>query len=264
MRLIAVDDDPMSLVVLEHEAMKFKDVEIAGTFSNGVDALAYVRTHPVDVAVLDVKMPKMNGLQLGEHLRRQFPSLVLVYISGDESEKYADAVVGLEAEAYLTKPLSPNALEFALKIAVQKIHRQHKRIFARTFGHFDLYVDGKPIMFRSAKAKELLALLIDREGGTVTTEQIICTLWEDRPNDEATQSLCSKVGKTLEKELQIHHAEELVVSARGMKRLNTDVLECDLYQLLKRDATATDKFLGEYMLEYSWAESRMALLERYL
>ena len=36
-------------------------------------------------------------------------------------------------------------------------------------------------MFKSAKAKELLALLIDRQGGTVTTDQVIGTLWEDRP-----------------------------------------------------------------------------------
>ncbi len=54
---------------------------------------------------------------------------------------------------------------------------------ARTFGYFDLFVDERPVMFKSAKAKELLAVLVDRQGGTVTTDQIIGTLWEDRPND---------------------------------------------------------------------------------
>ncbi|MCH5267353.1 MAG: response regulator [Lachnospiraceae bacterium] len=262
MKMIVVDDEPMSIEVLKYEVNKFAYVEVVGEFTCGVDALEYAKVQPVDIAVLDIQMCGMDGLQLGQQLKKMHPSILLVYLSAYEN--YASQVVKLQAEAYLTKPVSSGELEFVLEIAFQKIVSQNKRIFARTFGHFDLYVDGKPIMFRSAKAKELLALLIDREGGTVTTEQIICTLWEDRPNDEATQSLCSKVGKTLEKELQMHRAEELVVSARGVKRLNTDVLECDLYQLLKRDTTATDKFLGEYMLEYSWAENRMALLERYL
>ena len=119
-------------------------------------------------------------------------------------------------------------------------------------------------MFRSAKAKELLALLVVREGGTVTTDQIIGTLWENRPNDEATQSLCSKIGKTLINELKKYGVEDIIVSGRGIKRLNTDLLECDLYRLLQREQDAQDAFAGDYMLEYSWAEARMASLSRFL
>lgn len=262
MKIIIVDDEPMSIEVFKYEVRKFTNVKVVGEFTCGTDALEYVKSHPVDVAVLDIQMWGMDGLQLGKQLKKQCPSILLVYISAYAD--YASKAVKLQPEAYLMKPLSSGELAFVMEASYEKIQKRNKRIFARTFGYFDLYVDGKPIMFRSAKAKELLALLIDREGGTVTTEQIICTLWEDRPNDEATQSLCCKVGKTLEKELRAHHAEDLVVSARGMKRLNTDVLECDLYQLLKRDTTAINQFLGEYMLEYSWAEPRMALLERYL
>ena len=99
----------------------------------------------------------------------------------------------------------------------------------RTFGHFDVFVDDEPIMFKSHKAKELLALLVDRRGGTVTTDQIIGTLWEERPNDQYRQNLCSKIGKTLEKELKENNIEHILVSARGIKRVNTSEFRCDFY-----------------------------------
>ena len=114
------------------------------------------------------------------------------------------------------------------------------------------------------KAKELLALLVDRRGGTVTTDQIIGTLWEERPNDQYTQNLCSKIGKTLEKELKENNIEHILVSARGIKRVNTSEFRCDFYDLVDGDEKAAEKFFGEYMLEYSWAEERMALLSKYI
>lgn len=127
-----------------------------------------------------------------------------------------------------------------------------------------IVVDDEPIMFKSHKAKELLALLVDRRGGTVTTDQIIGTLWEERPNDQYTQNLCSKIGKTLEKELKENNIEHILVSARGIKRVNTSEFRCDFYDLVDGDEKAAEKFFGEYMLEYSWAEERMALLSKYI
>ena len=53
-----------------------------------------------------------------------------------------------------------------------------KRIVIRTFGYFDIFVDGETIPFSCKKAKELLALLVDRRGGFVTTGDAISYLWE--------------------------------------------------------------------------------------
>ncbi|MDE6714579.1 MAG: PAS domain-containing protein, partial [Lachnospiraceae bacterium] len=56
-----------------------------------------------------------------------------------------------------------------------------KKVYIRTFGYFDVFVDGAPIAFRSQKAKELFALLVDRRGGFVSSEEAIGFLWEDEP-----------------------------------------------------------------------------------
>lgn len=262
MKMIIVDNDPIAVDVFAYESKEIEDLEIVGAFENGVDAYTYVQEHPVDLAVLDIQMEDMDGLALGVLLKRESPDLKLIYITS--SDEYARDAVRLQADGYLTKPYSKGELIFCIEAARQKMTKPVRSIFAKTFGHFDLYVDGQPIMFRSAKAKELLALLIDREGGTVNSDQIIGTLWEDRPNDENTQNLCSKIVRTLKKELSNYQIEDLLITNRGIRRIDKSMLECDLYQLLAGDERAAEQYLGEYMVDYSWAESRMASLEKFL
>lgn len=172
--------------------------------------------------------------------------------------------IRLHAAGYLLKPYTQEELEYAIESARLLSRRSKKRIFIKTFGHFDVFVDGEQIMFRSGKAKEMLALLVDRQGGTVNTDQIIGTLWENRPNDEATQNLCSKVARNLAKELKENGVENLLIATRGIRRVNTEIFDCDLYDLLNGDLHAKKEFSGEYMLEYSWAENRMGQLLKYL
>lgn len=138
------------------------------------------------------------------------------------------------------------------------------RVFIRTFGNFDVFVDGELMLFKSAKAKELLAFLVDRQGGMVNTGQIIAHLWENRPNDEATQNLCSKITKTLQRELDRMEIGEILVRSRSIKYVDIKKFDCDLYRLLEGDAYAARKYLGEYMSEYEWAEERTAALQKYL
>ena len=58
------------------------------------------------------------------------------------------------------------------------------KVYARTFGTFDLFIDEKPLHFTSDKVKELLAILVDRNGGTLSAPEAISILWEDEPAGE--------------------------------------------------------------------------------
>ena len=261
MKTIVVDDEESALEVFRYEARGIDELDIVYMSSDSEAALEYVGKNKADLAILDVDMQSMDGISLGNAILQKVPDIILIYITG--YEKYAIDAVKLHAEGFILKPYTANDLRYAVESAKLLSRRGKKKIFARTFGHFDLFVDNKPIMFKSAKAKELLALLIDRQGGTVTTDQVIGTLWEDRPNDISTQNLCSKICKTLEKELNENGVGYMLVAARGVRHLDTDKFECDLYKMLEGNKKAADKYIGEYMVEYSWAESRTALLDRY-
>ena len=262
MRTIVVDDEKMALVAFMEEAKNIKELDIAGVFDNAKEAVEFIKDNDVELAILDVKMKGIDGINLGSIFRNINPDIMLIYITG--YEKYAYEAIKLHAAAYLVKPFSSEQLEYAVESERLLSKRRKSRIYVRTFGHFDIFVNENPVMFKSNKAKELLALLVDRRGGTVTTDQIIGTLWEERPNDSYTQNLCSKIGKTLEKELKENDIGDILVSSRGIKRVNTALFDCDLYDLLDGDERAAEKFLGEYMLDYSWAEARMALLAKYI
>lgn len=262
MRTIVMNAEKEAIQEFLFEAQGIQELEIQETFQNASEALDYVDSNLVELAILDVHMAEMDGILLGYELRKRNPEILLIYITGDE--RYAMEAIRLHVAAYITKPYSKEDLQYAVETARLLSRRRRKRIFARTFGYFDVFVDGKPIMFKSAKAKELLAFLIDRRGGIVTTDQMISALWEDRPNDEATQNLCSKLVKTLQKELKAYGADDMLVVARGNRRVDTELFECDLYDMLDGSKKVREQYMGEYLLDYSWSENRNALLDRYL
>ena len=58
---------------------------------------------------------------------------------------------------------------------------------AKTFGNFELFVNGKPVFFAREKSKEMLAYLIDRRGAVVNKKEIMGILFEDREYDRELQ-----------------------------------------------------------------------------
>lgn len=262
MKAIYVDDDPVMKDYVDGELEKIKNVELMSHFLNPFDALAYAKENSVELAILDIEMPQMNGIELSKQLRSINPDMAIIFLTAHED--FAMEAIKNHATAYVLKPYSRDEMEYAIETAMLLSGRNKRKIYVRTFGNFDLFVDGKTVVFKSAKAKELLAFLVDRQGGTVVTGQIIATLWEDRPNDEATQNLCSKVAKTLQEELNQYGIGDILIQSRGVRHVDASKFECDLYQLLNGDKEAASKYLGEYMSEYSWAEEKAAILQKYL
>lgn len=260
MKTILVNNEAEEIQRFVEEVRGIPELEVLRIFQGASQALDYVESHLVDLAIIDVD--QMDGVHLGLELQKINPEILLIFMIGDG--KNALKAMSLHAVAYLTKTYQKEDLQYAAETARLLSRRRRKRIFARTFGYFDLFVDGKPIMFKSAKAKELLAFLIDRRGGIVTTDQMINALWEDRPNDEATQNLCSKLVRTLQKELKAYGADDMLIVARGNRRVDTELFECDLYDMLDGSWRVRQQYMGEYLLDYSWSESRTALLDRYL
>lgn len=262
MRTILVDDNPMEKLRKGQDLESISDVRFLKQFSKPEEALKYAEKNQVELAILDIQMPHMNGSELSRKLRNINPDMAIIFLT--PNGKFAADAMRNQASAYVLKTYSVENLQYAVQTAKSVAAKKKRRVFARTFGNFDLFVDGRAILFKSAKAKELLAFLVDRQGGTVSTGQIIATLWEDRPNDEATQNLCSKVTKALQEELNHHEIGDILLQARGVKSVDIDKFDCDLYQMLNGEEQAVQKYLGEYMSEYAWAEERAAALQKYL
>ena len=131
-----------------------------------------------------------------------------------------------------------------------------------TFGSFDVFVDGKLMSFKSGKAKELFALLVQKRGGIVTPEEAMAALYEDKAYDRAKSSTYRMVVMRLRESLEeagmlnILHSPE---HGRG-KYIDADQIECDLYDYLDGDPKARGRFTGRYLSNYSWAEDMLGTL----
>lgn len=136
-----------------------------------------------------------------------------------------------------------------------------KEVYIRAFGYFDVFVDGEPIAFKSYKAKEFLALLVDRRGGYVSAREAISYLWEDEAADEKTLSRLRKVVMRLREELKIYGIEDIVVSVRGKRRIDMSKVSCDFYDFLNEVPGSENLYRGFYMTNYSWGEMTAAELD---
>ncbi len=133
-------------------------------------------------------------------------------------------------------------------------------VYIRTFGYFDVFVNGAPIAFRNKKSKELLALLVDRKGGFVTSEEAISFLWEDESANAVTLARYRKVALRLKNILEEYGISSIVESVDGKRRIVNEKVSCDLYDYLSDNNKHKHLFKGSYLTNYSWGETTLSEL----
>lgn len=261
MRVMIVDDEKLALQQFMLETADMPDVETVGAFTNPFKALEFVKEQPVETAFLDIEMPGMNGIELTEKMREVQPDLVVIFITGYEN--YTLDALKVKADYYLTKPYDREDITEVLERARLLSARQKKRVYIRTFGRFNVFIEGKAVHFPSAKAKELLALCVDHRGGMVTIEEAADKLWEDRAYDNRVKNLYRKAVMQIRQVLAEHGVEDFFSGSRGACQIDARKVDCDYYELLKGNAEAQRvwKASGQYLQEYSWAEETSARLE---
>lgn len=135
-----------------------------------------------------------------------------------------------------------------------------KHVRAVTFGRFDIFVDNEPVIFSSNKAKELLALCIDRRGGEVGMEEAIDKLWPNKSFDDRTKRLYRKAVTNLRLTLSKYEADYIFVKKRGCCYILSNAIECDYYRFLDDPEENLPGFGGEYLFDYPWGEKTLAML----
>ena len=261
MHILAVDDEFWVLEELTGELAKvFPDGEIHGEMDpfQAVDWARELadRGERLDYVFLDVHLRGMDGLELARRIKVIYPDAVLIFCTA--YSEYAIDAFGLYAKGYLLKPVSAQSITQVLDQMVTNWREERNGspsdIRVQTFGHFEVFVNGKPLAFEREKARELLAYLVDRHGAAVTTEQIALVLWEDKPYDRGQKNAVTKIVASLRSTLKAAGIEDILIKTWNHLAVDTSKIKCDAYDYEKWDAVAVNSFRGEYMTNYSWAE----------
>lgn len=266
MKIICIDDEPLILNMTVALCRELSEKPEVVGFSNAADALCWLSDHTADVALLDINLPDMNGIELAARIRETAPNLSIIFLTG--YSEYAVDAFRLHASGYLLKPVNRQRLAEEIEHAMQRRGRQsapsddHVRISAQTFGEFDLYANGKVVTFPRSKAKELLAYLIDRQGGSITRATAFAVLWEEGVYDRSMQKQLDVIIRSLRATLRDVGAESILEMKQGTLRICPEKLDCDLFRFLRGDVDAVNSYRGEYMNAYSWASPTEAFLDR--
>ncbi len=258
MKTILVDDEMWMLRQFETECRELEDIQLEGVFDSPIEALEYARNHAIELAFLDIEMPHMNGLELAGELRSMYPDMIIIFVSG--YDKYMVDAYKMNADYFVMKPYTKKNIEDVVSRAKLLSKRIKKRFFIKTFGNFDVFVDGKPIKFSSARAKELLAYLVDRNGNVVETEEGFSLLWEDRFFDASSASSYRKVLSRLQSSLVEAGALDILFILSHGRAINKSAVDCDYFSYLDGDKQTISQWNGEYMSNYSWGEYTLANL----
>ena len=173
--------------------------------------------------------------------------------------------IQLRASGYLLKPVNAEKLReeiaYAMNIRKLRMAPQTAHILARTFGEFDLFVDGAVVSFSRAKAKELLAFLIDRQGSSITRKTAFAALWGDAAYDRSMQKQLDVVIRSLRASLEEAGAAQILEMKRGSLRVVPELFTCDMYLFFRGDMDAVNAYRGEYMSSYSWGSLTEAYMD---
>ena len=112
LKVLLVDDEPFILqglkLLVDWENEGFR---VAGTAANGMEALAFLKKEKVDLVIADIKMPRMTGLELLEHIRKEkISDAYFVILSGYAEFSFAQQAIQNDCTDYLLKPVDSEIL----------------------------------------------------------------------------------------------------------------------------------------------------------
>ena len=255
MRAIAVDDELYMLETLEEAVRASSDISQVECFSTCSAALAYAEDHPIDVAFLDINMRGIGGLGLAEKLTELQPRCKIIFCTG--YEEYAVAAFRLHASGYLMKPITAEAVQKEID-HIKGVKTTEKLLTIKCFGNFEVLHNGEILPFKRKKAKELLAVLVDRNGAGMTAKQICAILFPDNTDDTKNAAYLRQLMLDLKNTLKMIRAEEVLQHDTPYYRIDTNLVKCDYISFLE---TGKPGFHVEYITQYSWAEGTCAMLQ---
>lgn len=252
MRILCVDGDEQALAHTAGLCRAYPGVDEMIAVRSAREAVEQIRMNRLDIVLLDTVLPDRDGLDLATELRNRQTTVALLFLT--EDPRRALEAYAVHPQSYLLKPLDEKTLEREVNyyIMTQSL-REVPHIEVKTFGNFEITVDGSALAFRRTKAKELLALLIDKQGGGISRMQAVTELWEDREYDRRSQKYFDNILSSLMATLREYNIGEVLELKSGLMRIRPELIDCDRYRFTMGDAATINAYQGIYMYGYSWA-----------
>jgi len=203
-KILIVEDDEAILRGLVDNLRK-ENYEVLSA-SDGKKGFETARKNKVDLLILDVMLPGMNGYDVCKQLRSEGVQIPVLMLTGKGEE--IDKVLGLElgADDYMTKPFSVRELISRIKALLRRQSDLRTEILESEFGN--VHVDfkkqearrGNKILRMSSKEFQLLKYFVEHEGEVISRAQLLDDIWgfEVTPTTRTVDNYILSLRKNIE------------------------------------------------------------------
>ena len=216
MKILIVEDEP-ALNKIIAKRLKVENYAVDSAF-NGQEALEYLAVTEYDGAIVDIMMPKLDGLSLVKKLRAENNLLPVLFLTARDTTR--DKVAGLDSggDDYLVKPFEFDELLARLRALLRRQHAAGSNELRLA----DLVVDtkkhsasrGGQDLNLTAKEFEILEYLLQNAGAVLTRQQIQDHVWDF--SYEGASNMIDVYINSLRKKLDKDFTEKLVHTIRGV------------------------------------------------
>jgi DNA-binding response OmpR family regulator len=186
-RILIVEDEAQIAELLElYFRREGADVRIAAT---GEEAIAAVRAEEPDLMILDINLPGIDGFDVMNEIRG-FSSLPVIIVSAREADEDQIYGLGIGADEYVTKPISPKVLVAHVRALLRR--RAERPAREVQFGPYRFDPQsynlrrGDERVLLSAKEYDILVALVNAGGRPLRSEELYEQVWGNRYGDIAT------------------------------------------------------------------------------
>lgn len=247
MKILCVDDEKLQLTRLEETVKSVLPTAEVISYSNPLQALEDNKDNKIDIAFLDIEMPKLNGIQLAKALKNTCPLINIIFVTAYDN--YALEAYKIHASGYVSKPVNKDKVQEEIDGLRHPIELPSSKVIqVKCFGNFEIFYKGKPLRFGYQKSKEVLAYLVDREGASVNVNELNAVLWEE-DHKSYLRNIISDIQKTL-KDID---ASDVFIKKHNECSIDTTKIDCDAYEYKADNPEAIRAYRGEYMAQYPWA-----------
>jgi len=242
---VAVDDERWALNDLVSILKTQEKIDAVSGFMSSSEALEWCSANPFDIAFLDINMRGLDGIELAKRMREINKNCYIIFCTGFDDHSLA--AIELHCNAYLLKPILPEKVKKELDYigSMSNELNSEKLLIVRCYGGFEVFDKSmKPLNFKRTKAKELLAILVDRNGVGISTKDICARLFEDDGSfDIRNQNYVYKLMQELNRVLKEVGAEEILKKGSSSYYLDMSLVGLD----------DTGKGERGYMEGFSWS-----------
>ena len=203
--ILLVEDDESILFGLQ-DILEGQGYQIS-TASNGIDGLKLATENSIDLLILDIMLPGMNGLEICKKVKKEKLMLPIIMLTAKSSE--IDKISGLDygADDYITKPFSLSELLARIRAILRRVYPEKNILRHYSFGNVEIDFTKMEVFVNNAEIKltkkqfAILEYFIHNEGEVVHRHDLLNNIWgyDKTPSTRTVDTFILEIRKKIEK-----------------------------------------------------------------